>query len=170
MDFELSVTIARPPTAVFAFLRDKHLHATGDGSPVLLLEKTTPGAVGVGTRYVERVRMLPAVHGTIRSIVTRFEPDRVLEEDFEGAGLRGHLAYTFLREGGGTRLVQCQSLELAPWLRPFQPWVRRAFARRLRDRLDGIAEVLDAAGRPATGRGLAGQVGRSLRGRGRRAT
>jgi uncharacterized protein YndB with AHSA1/START domain len=152
MRFELSVTIARPPAAVFAFMRDKHLHAREPGSPVLVLEKTTPGEVGIGSRYREVVRMLPGIRGEIRSTVTRCEPDRALEEDFGGAGMRGHLAYAFVAEGGGTRLVQRQSLELAGWLRPLQPFVRRAFARRLRGRLDGIAAALESPDGPREGR------------------
>ncbi len=153
MRFELSVTIARPPAAVFSFLRDKHLHAREPGSPVVVLEKTTPGEVGIGTRYREVVRMLPGIRGEIRSTVTRCEPGRALEEDFAGAGMRGHLAYEFLAEGGGTRLVQRQSLELAGWLRPAQPLIRWAFARRLRDRLDGIAAELEAPIGPHAGKG-----------------
>jgi len=65
--------IAQPPGKVFAFPRDKHLHAQEPGSPVLLLEKTTPGDVGVGTRFREVVRMLPGVRGEIRSTVSRCE-------------------------------------------------------------------------------------------------
>lgn len=144
MFFELSVTIARPPAAVFTFLRDKHLHAREPGSPVVLLEKTTPGEVGIGTRFREVVRMLPGIRGEIRSTVTRCEPDRALEEDFAGAGMRGHLAYEFVDEGSGTRLVQRQTLALAWWLRPLQPLVRWVFAGRLQGRLAGIQAELEA--------------------------
>jgi uncharacterized protein YndB with AHSA1/START domain len=143
--FESSVTIAQPPGKVFAFLRDKHLHAQEPGSPVLLLEKATPGDVGVGTRFREVVRMLPGVRGEIRSTVSRCEGDRALEEDFAGAGMRGHLAYALRAERDGTRLVQRQTLELAWWLQPLQPLVRRAFARRVRARLDDIAALLAPA-------------------------
>jgi hypothetical protein len=143
--FELSVRIARPPDAVFAFLRDKHRHVQEAGSPVVVLEKSTAGDVGVGTRFREVVRMLPAVHGEIRSTVTRCEAGRRLDEDFAGAGMRGHLAYEFHRDAGGTRLVQRQTLELAWWLAPLAPLVRRAFTRRVRDRLQGIAAKLEAS-------------------------
>lgn len=142
MRFELAVTVARSPAEVFAFLRDKHLHAQEPGSPVLVLEKATPGEVDVGTRYRELVRMLPGVRGEIRSTITRCERDRALEEDFSGAGMHGHLAYTLRPERDGTRLEQRQTLELAWWLRPLRPLVRRAFAQRLRARLDDIAALL----------------------------
>ena len=50
MYFELSITINRSPSDVFAFLRDKDKYPQEDGSPVLILEKITPGP-----RALERV-------------------------------------------------------------------------------------------------------------------
>ena len=144
MRFELTRHVARPPAAVFAFLRDKHQHAQEARSPVLALEKTTSGPVGVGTGFREVVRVLPCLRCTIRSVVTRCDADRVLEERYAGCGMRGHLAYRFAPEGGGTRLTQRQTLFLAWWLRPLEPLVRRAFGRRLAWRLDGIAARLGA--------------------------
>lgn len=105
MYFELSVVIRRSPGDVFAFLRDKDQIRQKENSPVLLIEKTTAGPTGVGTRYREVVQMLPFLRGEILSEITRCEPGRFLEEDFQGAGMQGHLAYQFLPEGEGTRLI-----------------------------------------------------------------
>jgi len=85
MRFELSIWIDRPPADVFAFLRDKDQYPQEVDSPVLTLDKTTPGPPGVGTGYREVVRMLPFYRGVIRSRITRFEPGVHLEEDFRGA-------------------------------------------------------------------------------------
>ena len=74
MYFELSILIRRSPSDVFAFLRDKDQYPQEDDSPVLILEKTTVGPVGVGTRYREVVQMLPFVRGEILSGITRNEP------------------------------------------------------------------------------------------------
>ncbi len=98
MYFELSIAIRWPPCEVFAFLRDIDKYPQKPGSPVLVLEQTTPGPAGVGTRYREVVQMLPFVRGEILSTVTCFVPGESLEEDFEGAGMIGHLAYQFLPE------------------------------------------------------------------------
>jgi hypothetical protein len=95
MYFDLSITIHRSPQDVFLFLRDKDKYPQEPGSPVLVLEQTTPGPAGLGTRYHEVVQMLPFIRGEILSVITRFEPGHRLEEDFEGAGMIGHLAYTF---------------------------------------------------------------------------
>jgi len=144
MYFELSITINRSPADVFAFLRDKDTYPQEEGSPVLILEKTTPGPPGVGARYREVVQMLPFVRGEILSEITRFEPGEFLAEDFHGAGMVGHLAYQFLAEGGGTRLIQRETVSWRGLLRVFEPVIRLALARRLRERLAGIKTVLES--------------------------
>ena len=144
MYFELSITIDRSPADVFAFLRDKDTYPQEDGSPVLILEKTTPGPPGVGARYREVVQMLPFVRGEIWSEITRFEPGEFLEEDFHGAGMAGHLAYQFLAEGGGTRLIQRETLFCRGLLKVLGPIVRRALSRRLRERLEVIRTVMES--------------------------
>lgn len=144
MYFELSIAIDRVPSDVFAFLRDKDKYPQEDGSPVLILEKTTPGPPGVGARYREVVQMLPFIQGEILSEITRFEPGESLEEDFQGAGMEGHLAYQFLAEGGGTKLIQRETLFCRGLLEVLAPIIRFALSRRLRERLEGIKTVLES--------------------------
>ena len=110
MYFELSITIERSPSDVFGFLRDKDMYPHKEDSPVLLIERTTPDPPGIGTHYREVVQMLPFFRGEILSEITRFESSKFLEEDFEGAGMKGHLAYQFLPEGNGTKLIQCETI------------------------------------------------------------
>ena len=144
MDFELSITINRSPSDVFAFLRDKDEYPQEDGSPVLILEKITPGPPGVGARYREVVQMLPFIRGEIFSEITRFEPGEFLEEDFHGAGMVGHLAYQFLAEGGGTRLIQRETVSWRGLLKVLEPVIRPALSRRLRERLEDIKMDLES--------------------------
>ena len=144
MYFELSITINRSPADVFAFLRDKDEYPQEDGSPVLILEKITPGPPGVGTRYREVVQMLPFVRGEIFSEITRFEPGQFLAEDFHGAGMVGHLAYQFLPEGGGTRLIQRETVSWRGLLKLLEPMIRLALSRGLRERLEGIKAILES--------------------------
>lgn len=142
MRFELALRIACPPEEVFAFLRDKDLYPQEPDSPVLALDKTTDGPVGVGTRYREVVRMLPCVRGEILSEITRYEPPRFLEERFEGAGMRGYLAYEFVGQETGTALIQRETLEPLGLLRLVAPLIRWMLARRLEERLEDIAAIL----------------------------
>lgn len=145
MYFELEVVIDRRPEEVFAFLRDKDLYPQEPGSPVLSLEQISSSPPGVGTRYREVVQMMPFVRGIISSEITRFEPPRWLEEDFSGAGMRGHLAYEFIPHGdNGTRLVQCETLETLGALRMLSLPIRRMLGRRLRARLDGIKTEMES--------------------------
>ncbi|MFH2103626.1 MAG: SRPBCC family protein [Chloroflexota bacterium] len=144
MYYELSISINRPPGDVFKFLRDKDTYPQEDGSPVLVLEKTTPGPAGVGTRYREVVQMLPFVRGEILSEITRYEPDEFLEEDFWGAGMDGHLAYQFLEEGEGTMLIQRETLHWRGILRLFGPVIRPILGRQLRQRLEDIKADLES--------------------------
>jgi len=129
---------------VFAFLCDKDIYPQEPDSPVLILEKTVPGPVGVGTRYREVVQMLPFAKGEIHSEVTRFEPWEFLAESFWGAGMQGHLEYQFLPESDGTRLIQRETVNLTWFLKPFEFFVRRMLYQRLQWRLDGIKAVLES--------------------------
>jgi len=144
MDFELSVMIERPPAHVFAFLRDKDLYPQEPGSPVLVLEKTTDGPPAVGTRYREVVQMMPFVRGEILSEITRYEPDRLLEERFRGAGMQGHLAYEFTPSGTGTELTQRETLQPLGMLRLAGPLIKRRLHRRLCERLETIKSILES--------------------------
>jgi hypothetical protein len=144
MDFELSVIIHRTPDDVFAFFRDKDRHRQKTGSPVLGIEKLDPGPPVPGTRYREVVQILPLIRGEICSRITRIEPGSYLEEDFEGAAMRGHLAYKFLDIGNGTRLIQRESLAAQGFLKVLDPIIRRMLFRRLLDRLEGIKLLLES--------------------------
>jgi hypothetical protein len=143
MYFELSISINRPPADVFAFLRDKDKYPQEEGSPVLVLEKTTPGPPCVGTCYREVVQMLPFYRGEILSEITRFEPNEYLEEDFRGAGMYGHLAYQFLPEQEGTKLIQRETLYYQGLLRFCEPIIRVILDRQLRERLEDIKADLE---------------------------
>ncbi len=150
MQFNLSISIQRSPEICFAFLRDKHLHPQKPGSAVLRLDQVTPGPVTVGTRYVEVVQMFPLVKGEIRSMLTRFDPPEWLEEDFEGAGMVGHLAYQFAPQGQGTRLIQRETVRLRGVLRLCEPLIRRMLAPQLERRLVEIRTRLEAGWQPAS--------------------
>jgi len=144
MYFDLSILIRRSPEDVFSFLRDKDKYPQEPGTPVLVLEQTTTGPAGVGTRYREVVQMLPFYRGEILSVITCFEPGERLEEDFQGPGMTGHLAYTFTPEDDGTRLTQRETVHIQGTLRVFEPVVERMLSRRLVNRLEAIKAVLES--------------------------
>ena len=145
MYFDLSIAIDRPPADVFALLLHKDQVRQEPDSPVLALEKLTPGPPDVGTRYREVVRMPMGPHGEILSRLTRCEPPRFLEEDFTGPGtMHGHLFYEFAPDGEGTLLVQRETLEVSGPAWVFSGVIKFALARRLRNRLEGIKTALES--------------------------
>jgi len=144
MKFERFIYIQRPPEDVFVFLRDKDLYPQETGSPVLLLEKTSPGPAGVGTRYLEVVQMLPLVKVDIRSEIRRYEPPANLEEFFWNAGMEGYLAYTFEAKGQGTRLIQKETLCFKGVLSVFAPLLERMLIKKIEERLADIKTILES--------------------------
>ena len=88
--------------------------------------------------------MLPFFRGEILSEITRFEPNAYLEEDYGGPGVSGHLAYQFLPEGEGTKLIQRETLHYRGVLGLFEPVIRPILGRRLRERLEDIKAVLES--------------------------
>jgi len=145
---EFRVLIERHPGDVFNFLCNKDTYQQEEGSPVLLLEKTTPGPAGVGTRYRDVVQMAPLVKSEILSEVTRFEPGSVLEERWVGGGMKGVLTYFFRPAGQATELTQHVVIETGQLLRPFAALISMQYARAARYRLDCIKRILETGRSP----------------------
>lgn len=143
MEFERQISIQCPPLDVFYFLCNKHSYPFKQGSSVLVLNKITPGPVGLGTQHYEEVQMFPWLKGKIWSEVTRFEPPNFLEERFWGTGMRGHLAYQFKPHAGSTLLIQREALNLVGVLHLMEPLVMRLLLPRIEKRLDAIRAVLE---------------------------
>ena len=145
MEFDISIVIDRPPRVVFEFLALKDEFPQPEGSPVLVLDKTTDGPVQVGTRYIEVVRMLPFYNGEIFSEITRYEPFSHLEVDFVGPSMSGHLSYTFEPVGNGTRLIQQETLSFKGFLWIFSPLIKFFLSKQLLSRLDDIKREVESA-------------------------
>lgn len=146
MKFRRTVWINRSPEKVFAFLRDKDMHVRPPGSPVVLLERTTPGAVHAGTKFLEIVRITLFVRSRIESEITRVDPPLHLEEKFWARRMRGYLAYEFIPDHGGTLLVQKEILRYRGVLGLLEPMVERMLLPRIEARLRGIRDALEPEG------------------------
>ncbi len=144
MKFERSISINCKPEKVFSFLRDKDQFQQEPDSPVLLLEKTTPGPVGVGTSYREVVQMFPLIKGEILSTVQRYEPPRYLEESFRGTGMDGNLAYEFIPVEEGTHLIQRETIQFHGLFGLFSSLMGRMLLKAVEARLEGIKKVLES--------------------------
>lgn len=143
MDFERSILIKCSAQSVFAFLRDKHLHDQTDESPVLVIQKISPGPVSVGTRYREVVHMLPWYDAEILSEVTCFKPHSFLEEDFHSTSMHGHLAYEFQAQGDSTILIQRESIHYTGFLKVLEPLIKFFLLRKIEQRLLSIKQIIE---------------------------
>jgi len=108
-----------------------------------MLEKTTPGPVGVSTCYREVVQMNPLVKGEIRSTIQRYEPSRFLEESFEGTGMHGYLAYEFIPVEEGTHLIQRETIQFHGLFWFFSPIMGKMLLKAVEARLEKIKSFLE---------------------------
>ena len=145
---EFRIRINKLPDEVFQFLCHKDSHVQEKGSPVLLLEKTTDGPIGIGTCYREVVQMAPFLQSQILSEVTRFEPDSVLEEKWSGGGMKGILTYFFHPVDQGTDLVQKVNIETKWFLKAFTSVISNMYAKAASYRLDCIKTILETGQSP----------------------
>ena len=142
------IQINKPPVEVFQFLCNKDTYKQQNGSPVLLLEKTTPGPLEVGTCYREVIQMAPFIKSQMLSEITRYEPYSVLEEKWAGGGMKGILTYFFHQVGQGTELVQHVNIDTHWLLRPLNAIISKTYSKAAQYRLDVIKMILETGQSP----------------------
>jgi len=143
MEFELATVIDRPLIEVFAFLADMRNHPQEEGTKVLLVEKTTSGPIGAGTRFRETVEMLPRVRVEMFSEVTAYEPYERIAFTWRGGGMEGALELSLAAQNGGTHLTLRETIRPQGLMRLGEPLIRRAFDNTLLKRLEGLKRVLE---------------------------
>ena len=143
LEFDLAVEIRRPPEVVYAFLAAKEQHPQPPGSPVLRLDRLTPGPAQVGTRWIEVVRVGPGMSMTVRSHADQVEPGIALGERFTSSWFTGRLAYTLEPIRAGTRLRQQETLRPRGPLASLAGPIDAALRPRLLDRLADIRDLLE---------------------------
>jgi Polyketide cyclase / dehydrase and lipid transport len=142
--FDLPVAIRRPPAAVFTFLADVQKHEPIPRSAAVQMTKIPPGPTAVGTRWHERVRLVPGWWMRVDSVVTEIDEPAVLGMDFRSSWCTGHLTYTIEATPEGSVLHQREIL-LPRWpLRPLAPWVDAGLRPRLLKRLAEIRALLES--------------------------
>jgi hypothetical protein len=150
MDYDLSAAIGRPPDVVFATLADIQRYVQ-PGSPVPEMEKIPAGPTTVGTRWREVIRLGPFLTMVIWSEVTAIEPDRRLEERFDGPWITGRLVYSIEPGDGGCVLRQQQTITPHGPLRLAAGPMDRMFRPRITARLESIRDGLERDTLPPAG-------------------
>lgn len=144
MGFQLSRTIERPPGDVYAFMKDFENHPQERSTKVLRVEKITDGSVGLGTRYREKVQMLPLLAVEMISEITRFEPQACIVYEWHGGGMRGVLTIALDAHANGTELSVHEQVLPQGLLKPFAALIRMTFRQTWERRLAGIKRVLES--------------------------
>ncbi len=144
MDYDLSITIRKPPEAVYAVLADvqDYIHVV-PGSPIPEMEKIPPGPTSVGTRWREVVRLLPFLTMTMWSEATEVVPGRRLLETFHGPWMTGRIAYEVEPTVNGSVLRQRETLTAHGPLRLVAGRMDRMLRPRLVARLEAIRNLLE---------------------------
>ena len=146
MRFDYSVTIRRPPSAVFAMLADIQDWGREERAALVpVMDKVTPGETGVGTRWHEVIQLAPHLTMTVWSEVVAIEPGRLLDERFWAWWMRGRLEYTMTPAEGGTVLRQRERLEPRGPFRLVEHLIERQLGPAIENRLQDIGRMLEAA-------------------------
>ncbi len=143
MEFRRTVSISRPVTAVFAFMKDFENHPQEADSKVLLVQKITPGRVSVGMQYREKVQMLPLLALNMISEIRQFEPEREITYAWQGGGMRGNLRISFVPHANGTILTVYEWIDPLGVMKLFTPLIGTAFRQTWEKRLQAIKHVLE---------------------------
>lgn len=144
MKFRRTVSVARPVAEVFAFMKDFENHPQEMDTKVLLVQKITPGRVGVGTCYREKVQMLPLMAVNMISEITHFEPEVEITYVWQGGGMRGTLRISFVPHANGTILTVQEWIDPRGVMKLFAPIIGAAFRQTWEDRLQAIQRVLES--------------------------
>jgi len=143
--FQNTVTIARPPAEVFAFLADFG-NIPAWNYAITQTTKTSPGPAGVGATY-RQIRTIPR-RGQESFEVTVFEPPSHVAVHGQIGPFQATTSYLLEPVAGGTRLTNEVELEpTAVLLRALAvPKVKAAVARNL----GALKQILEDA-RPQPG-------------------
>ena len=131
-----------PVEAAFAFVAD-FANATRWDPGVASSERTTPGPVGLGSRYRLGVRMRGRV-SPMDYEVTAYEPNRRVVLEGTGSGVSATDEIRFEALPAGTRIDYIADIRLRGLLGLATPFARGAFRHIADNARDGMQRALDA--------------------------
>ena len=131
-----------PLPSTFSFVAD-FANAKHWDPGVASSERTSPGPLGVGTRYRLGVRMRGRVL-PMDYVVTVYEPDRRVVLSGSGSGVAATDEIRFEATPAGTRIDYIADIRLRGLMALATPFAGATFRRIARDARDGMQRALDA--------------------------
>lgn len=146
MRYETSVVINLPLEEVWAFTKDLFFNLPRGSGWALVIRQTSPGPIGVGTTFQQRVVIL-GFEARLSGVFTEWEPLHSLTFSLTGAGLRsGFIRATTEATADGTKLVGVIEFEPRPAFKPLW-WIAWPFLKRRWDVATPNVKRLFEAGR-----------------------
>jgi uncharacterized protein YndB with AHSA1/START domain len=142
MRFTNTITIDRPPAAVFEYLADLE-NVPRWNYAIAETRKVTSGPVGVGSRYLQ-TRTIPApAEETLE--VTEFEPDLGLSLSGTLSSMPARISYTLHPEGNATAVTNTIELRPPRHLALVAPIAVRRIKSAVAANLAVLQEILERA-------------------------
>lgn len=142
-----SIMIAKPPEQLFDYIADAR-HQRRWNPVCKAMEQTTPGTIGLGTRFRGSFQSV----GEMDVEITEYErPNRLFHRAYPWLADVTHL-WEFTPTDGGTRLEQQGEMRPKGWgwlMAPLMPLIVR---RNLRDTAVALTRELERDNRPAQNR------------------
>ena len=144
MKFTNTITIDRPPAAVFAYLADLE-NLPRWNYAISETRKTSDGPVGVGSRY-RQTRTLPT-RSEEAFEVTEFEPDRRLSIRGALGPFHSEATYLLAPTDDGTVLTNAMNLRPSGALRLVAPLAASRIKSAVAANLEALKQILETGDR-----------------------
>jgi uncharacterized protein YndB with AHSA1/START domain len=140
MRFTNTITVRRPPSAVFSYLAD--LENLPEWNYALAeTRKVTPGPVGVGSRYLQRRPVPRPAEETLQ--ITEFVPGERLALQGTLNSFPAEVSYALHATDGGTTVINTVELELPGPRRLLSGVVAGRIKAAVAENLSVLAELLN---------------------------
>ncbi|MFI7542232.1 SRPBCC family protein [Actinoplanes sp. NPDC049599] len=141
--FDLSVSIRRPPAAVFAVLADIQDSEPIPRNATVRMVKEPLGPTAVGTRWHEWVAVAPHCRLYVESVVSEVNEPYRLGMDFRSRWFTGHLTYDIEAAADGSVLHHRETVRPRLFARWLSPVLARGMRPRLVRRLADLKMILE---------------------------
>ncbi|MFO7612787.1 MAG: hypothetical protein R6W99_09950 [Clostridia bacterium] len=148
LKFNIEAYITRCPEEAFYFMKNMYLLPWHTSNAVHAYDKATPGEVGAGTEFSERVRLTRKRDMMVITRVMEIREGSILRYEWYGDNMEGELLYRFEKERKGTRLKQYQTMRLHGALIFAAPFIYPVFRIKIKRRISDLAILMDSAAKP----------------------